>query len=339
MENQNPENAGPDPQMRKAEAEAAAFLVRVNSDHADTSDWDALTAWLEKSEMHRQLFEEMERVWVGLDDQREALASLLAANPIGLSQIDSKVIRPNRWLSAPAIPWGLALAAGLSLVVIGGPLLWNSAFGAPQRLQTARGQTLRQSLADGTTIHLDSASAVTTRIGWRTRQVKMDQGQAAFDVAKDKSRPFVITVADEQVRVVGTEFDIRNLDGKVVVSVRRGIVEVSQIDSSAASILRLHPGEQSSHVVGSETSERSSVSPDDAFAWKEGRLICRQMRLIDLVADLNRRYPVPIVVAGPAAERRFTGVLELGDQTHLVNRLSAYLNVSAKREGGKIILR
>ncbi len=306
--------------------DAVAWLVRVQSDAAGAEDWAALTDWLEASPVHLAAFEAAERLSAEIDEQAGQIAEALAGR--------SKVVafRPHR---RPPAAWVSGLVAAAAALVVG-PMLWNS-YQGPETVYTTRvGETRTVRLTDGSQVTLDSGSRLSVRLGWRTRRVEMGQAQASFDVAKDPSRPFIIGVGDQQVRVVGTAFNIRHFDGTVTVTVNRGIVQVSQAGGEPE---RLTVGDELRHVEGQPTSTRIKVDPAQALAWTQGRLVCEDRTLTEIVADINRHYPRPIRLAGAAGSKRFSGVLELGDQDALVRRLAGYLSLRVDRSGGEIVLR
>ncbi|MBU4434855.1 MAG: FecR domain-containing protein [Alphaproteobacteria bacterium] len=311
--------------------DAVAWLVRVQSDQATAEDWAALTAWLEVSDEHLAAFEESELLAAELSEHASQIApALTPAAPT--------VIPFRRRASRPVWSALVGVAAAVSALVAG-PALWRSYQGAPEVFETGPGQTRQIALADGTHIHLDAASKLTVRLGWRARRVEMAQAQATFDVAKDPGRPFLIGVGDQQVRVVGTEFNIRHYDNTVQVTVRRGIVEVRQPSLGPQPVARLVAGQALSHVVGATRSTQTATDPNAAFAWTQGRLVCDDETLGAIIADLNRRYPTPIRVSEAAAKRRFSGVLILGDEDVVVQRLAGYFSLSVHRSGGEIELR
>ena len=312
--------------------EALAWLVRVQSDAATGEDWSALTDWLEASEEHQAAFEAVEALAAEVADRAAQIAPRLAP-----STGEVLPFRPRP--AAPRRGGFIAALAAAAAVLVVSPLAWRAYQGPATTYETGVGQTREIALADGSHIRLNGGSRLTVRLGWRARRVEMAQAEATFDVAKDPSRPFLISVGDQQVRVVGTEFNIRH-DGKtVVVSVRRGVVEVRQPALGPAPVARLTVGQALRHVEGARASQVSAVAPDAAFAWTQGRLVCDDQPLSEIVAALNRRYPTPIRVSEAAGRRRFSGVLDLGDQGLLVDRLSRYMSLSVDRTGGEITLR
>ncbi|CAN5207769.1 FecR family protein [soil metagenome] len=310
--------------------DAVAWLVRVQSDQASADDWAALTAWLEVSDDHLAAFEEVERVATELTDRAAEIAP-------ALRPASSRVVPMRRRAALPV--WSAAAAAAAVVAIVVGPMAWRGYQGTPTVYQTRPGETRQVALADGTHIRMDSASTLTVRLGWRVRRVEMADAQAAFDVAKDPGRPFLISVGDQQVRVVGTEFNIRHYDKTVRVTVRRGIVEVRQPALGQTPVARLVAGQSLNHAEGAPRSVKTTTDPNPAFAWTQGRMVCDDETLGEMVADLNRRYPIPIKVSPALAGKRFSGVLELGDQDLVVKRLAGYFSLSVHRTDRQIELR
>lgn len=326
--------SGQDPETKEGiRDEAVAWLVRVQSDAATAADWTALADWLEGSEARLAAFEEAELIIAELELRKAEIAE-------GLPRPMPNVLRFPKRQSAPArrALFGGAIAASLA-VLVGGPALWTASQGRSVTYETRPGETRRIDLQDGTRITLDGASRLSVRLGWRKRQVEMGLAQASFDVAKDPSRPFVIGVADQRVRVVGTEFNIRHDDGSVRVTVRRGVVEVAQRDGRAGAPVRLTVGQELRHQQGETSSQVRRVAPDGAFAWSQGQLVADNETLGDIVADLNRRFPTPVKISPEAAGRRFSGVIALDDEEAAVRVLARYAGLTIDRANGQMVLR
>lgn len=316
--------------------EAVAWLVRVQSDAATADDWTALTDWLEGSEDRLAAFEEAELIVSDLTERRDEIAQAL---PPAAPNVVSFPRGERRPAAAPRRAWIAGAIAASLAVMVGGPALWNASQGTLVTYETKPGETRRIDLADGSHITLDGGSKLSVRLGWRARRVEMGLAQASFDVAKDPSRPFLIGVGDQSVRVVGTEFNIRNDGRSVRVTVRRGVVEVAQRDAKDRAPTRLTVGQELRHVQGSEVSQVRRVEPDGAFAWSQGQLVADNETLGDIVADLNRRFSTPIRIAPEAAGRRFSGVIALDDEDTAVRLLANYASLSVDRTGEEIILR
>ena len=105
--------------------------------------------------------------------------------------------------------------------------------------------------------------------------------QAAFQVAPDKSRPFLIAADDRRIRVVGTEFNVLDAQGLVRVTVRHGVVGVTPVSAAVNDEgVLLHAGEQLEHRAGEKVSVVQGVDPEVAFAWRRGDLVYRDRWLM-----------------------------------------------------------
>lgn len=310
--------------------QAAAWLVRVQSDAATDADWAALTAWLEASDAHREAFEAVELLSADIDAAADALKTRLKPAPARVVPFRPRMKRP--WVGIAAA------AAAAALAVTASPWLLAAYNGAPQAYQAGPGTTRDIALSDGSRIQLNAGSSLTVRMGWGGRQVAMGEGEASFTVAHDPRRPFTVRVGDQQVRDIGTEFNIRNRDGRIVVSVRSGLVAVSQPALGRQPVARLSAGQELRHARGAAGSEVASVNPDAAFAWTRGQLVCDDRPLADIVAELNRRFGGGLQVSAEAGGRRFSGVLALDDRKAVARRLASYLSLSLDDKDGQLIL-
>jgi transmembrane sensor len=202
----------------------------------------------------------------------------------------------------------------------------------------APGQTRTVRLADGTQVRLNAASKLTVRFAADARRVELADAEAAFDVIHDPQRPFLISVGDSQVRVVGTEFNIRHRAGRTELTVRRGVVEVRP-GSTAAEPVRLAAGQQLVHQDGAASATVAAADPSDAFAWTEGQLIYRDRPLAEVAADLTRRFGRTVSIADArTAAIRFTGVLVTDNEPAVLRRLESYAPVKAERVGDGVVL-
>lgn len=313
--------------------QAAAWVARLHADDVTESDWLRLEAWLAADARHLEAYEEAEGLWAALGNQREAIRLRLDAGPVdnlvelGARRGPRRTWRP--WALAAA-PMAAAVAAGLLLI---GPALDRRVV----TYETAPGETQDIVLKDGTRIAMNGSSRLTVQLTGDVRRVKMDQAQAAFDVAHDSDRPFLIDVGESQVRVIGTAFDIRRDETTTRVSVSRGLVQVSDLQTPSRAV-RLTVGQSLARDDATDTAVVSSVDPATADGWRQGRLTYQDRPLPEVATDLGRAFGTPVVVSAGAADLRFTGVLELDDERRVFTRLEAFLPVTATRTNGQVRL-
>ena len=315
--------------------EAARWFARLQGEAATGDDWLAFERWLQSSPAHAQAYEQLEGLWIDLE--YAPVVRDLGGRPVAAARRRTSARRPSRaptrrgWLAAGAVAASLAVALGLG-VSLGSRT-------TAQTFQTAPGETREVALTDGTRIRLNAASTISVSLDRDARRVRMADSEAVFDVAHDEKRPFLIAVGDRQVRVVGTEFNLKNRAGLVDLTVRRGIVEVRPADAPQAAPTRVTVGQELRHTAGEPGSVVQPADTDQAFAWTAGQLIYRDQPLSDVAADLSRRFATPVRTADArTAALRFSGVLVTDDETAVLRRLTAYAPVTVERTEAGVVL-
>lgn len=209
------------------------------------------------------------------------------------------------WHRRPVVRWGLAsgLAASIALVV-GLSTIGGAPSGIP--VGTAVAQTRVLTLADGSRITLGPSTRIATYMGEDARRITLVSGEAFFEVAHDRTRPFWVEAGDSRIQVVGTKFDVSRSSGRVEVSVLEGVVKIHE----PAAILGRSKVRTLTATQRVETVDAGSlftappslpitVDPVPAGDWRNGRLTYIDRRLGDVVDDLNRYYPPGVRLADP----------------------------------------
>ena len=118
----------------------------------------------------------------------------------------------------------LAAASGALVLLIAGTVWWNL-----ERFPiyaTEIGERRSITLADGSTVDLNARSRLRIEFAKQERRVELLEGQALFQVAKDKNRPFIVSSGDATVQAVGTQFDVYRRTNGTTVTVLEGRVAV-----------------------------------------------------------------------------------------------------------------
>jgi transmembrane sensor len=243
--------------------------------------------------------------------------------------------------------WWIGAAAAAMLVAAAGVVLLRQG-SETQILATAVGQQRNVTLADGSVITLNTNTIVETDLSRRLRQIHLRKGEAHFQVAHDRSRPFLVHAGDAVVRAVGTEFEVRLLaDQHVDVIVNEGRVEVQATEQgSAAEVSRLQPsaklralraGERlatSDYSVRQVTSEQLSSQ----MAWREGAIIFDGQSLAEAIAEIERYTDARIVVSDPdTAALRVGGRFRTDDMQGFFDGLQSALPVVIRRASDGVI--
>ncbi|MDR1115406.1 MAG: FecR domain-containing protein [Tannerella sp.] len=164
-----------------------------------------------------------------------------------------------------------------------------------QTIRVPAGQRVELTLSDGTEVWLNSGSTFVypEKFSTAAREVKLD-GEAYFKVKENKDRLFTVKTLQYDVRVLGTEFNVKAYDkgGIFMTSLLKGSVEVSSPSDSESLLVK--PNEQVTVSEGAFVKEQ--IADYNYFKWREG-LICFEKETIALLfAKLELYYDTKIEV-------------------------------------------
>ncbi len=163
-------------------------------------------------------------------------------------------------------------------------------------------------LEDGTNIEMNSASQLAFGISnSKIRKVSLD-GEAYFDVAKDKTRPFVVHTQRMDIQVLGTEFNVSTYASPYYYSTT--LVEGSiQVTTAKGDKKLIEPSEQARILVDDYKIEVVDVDVQEVVAWTSGRTVFRNETLDVLASKLSRWYDIEFIVGDELKDIKFNGTL------------------------------
>lgn len=288
--------------------------------------------WVEERPDHAVAFAQVERAWRAAD----RLKALPETHPV----LDTARPQP----AAAQAAWrptrrqmigGGALAASLAMLA-GLPVAWNRLAG--QNYETGIGERRDVRLADGSILHLNTATRLRVRLDADRRALDLVAGEASFDVAHDTARPFDVAVGALTVRAVGTRFDIRRgpqgaeltvTEGKV--AVRRGDVVIGYAAAGEGAALQ---------GTGAAFARLDAATVDRRTAWRQDLIELDGATIAQAVAEFNRYRDKPLVVGDArVAGLRVGGRFDTRDAERFVAALRQSFPVrTAERADGATLL-
>jgi len=205
-----------------------------------------------------------------------------------------------------------------------------------------RGSISEMLLPDGSIIFLNSDSRIKYSIEGNKRGVRevFLTGEAWFDVAKNKKKPFVVHTPVYDVNVTGTQFDVKayDSDNEIMTTLEEGQVIIHSNDKfKLTKEVILKPGEQ---VVLNKNSRKlliKEVNTKWYTSWKDNKLIFVNMELKDLVVLLERKYGVDIEVKDKdILNLHFDGTIKNESILEILEIIKKELPVKYKVVGQKI---
>jgi len=323
--------------------EAAHWVWRMDSDALTAADRQAFDAWLRQDPRHRRAFDELSRVWSAMDGLEQAKPTRRAAEFHRA---------PHREGIAGRRTMMRAAAAAAALLVLGVGFFWMRQGDETQTLATAVGQQRNVTLADGSVITLNTNSIVETDLSRGLRQIYLRKGEAHFQVAHDRSRPFLVHAGDAVVRAVGTEFEVRLLpDQHVDIMVNEGRVEVRTAAPGSGSnpggtagrasgtLRALRGGEQLSTASADFSVQQVTAAQlSSEMAWREGAIIFDGKPLAEAIAEIERYTDARILVSDPeTAALKVGGRFRTDDMQGFFDGLESALPVNVRRAPDGVI--
>jgi transmembrane sensor len=202
---------------------------------------------------------------------------------------------------------------------------------------TPVGGTYNLTLADGTKVMLDAASSIHYPVTFTGNERKVEiTGQAYFEVAHNKAKPFRVTTNGQTVEVLGTHFNINAYtdEGSTKTTLLEGSVKIT--NASGAVVIK--PGQQSVIAKGNTAIAVKDADVETATAWKDGIFRFKRADLQTVMHQFSRWYNVEVVYEGDIPQAAITGkVLRNENATHMLEILSK-LGIRFRMEGKKIVI-
>lgn len=150
-------------------------------------------------------------------------------------------------------------------------------------------------LEDGTVVWINAGSELKYPVTFSGEERRVElKGEAYFEVTPDKDRPFIVSIDDAHVTVLGTSFNINSYGdyNQMAVTLVEGSISLSS-DKIGKEIV-LKPGEQG--IINAETGELSVKEVDTLIytSWKDGIFYFKEMTLGEIMLILSRWYQVEI---------------------------------------------
>ncbi|MEN2401734.1 FecR domain-containing protein [Flavobacterium sp. MC2016-06] len=204
-------------------------------------------------------------------------------------------------------------------------------------LSTPTGGQYNIVLADGTKVYLNAVSSIKypTQFNGDQRVVELD-GEAYFEVAKNKNKPFIVKSGDQDIEVLGTHFNVHAYDNESVVktTLLEGSVAVTYKNQKAI----LKPGQQSNVSNSFDKIKIREVDTEAAIAWKNGRFKFDNADLKTVMRQLERWYGIKVEYRGDVSDVRFNGGTFMNKNLSEVLKVLELSNIKFKVEGKTIIV-
>lgn len=326
------------------------ILARELSGDATESDKAQLKEWLKSSPGARDTYHSFTEIWKEqyfAHENNRLINQEEVGNKIWNATFEPAGAKKTRWIKLQVSNF-LKVAAVLVLVtsaVILGERLFQQekpAIQAEIRLiekKTLPGQKSTVTLPDGSIVSLNSGSKISynSNFGHGNRNIELE-GQAFFDVFKNPESPFVVSCRNVKVEALGTSFDVDAFsEGQVQVSLVTGKVKLSAVGNTENMILL--PGQFSIVNKDNTIIEAAGFVEEDVLAWKNGKMIFRELTLEEMIPTLELWYGVKILNRTKIKSKHFYGTFEKESLDNVLHNIGLSMGFSYEFQGDTVVLK
>lgn len=314
------------------------LIIKYLSGNASPEEIGELEAWVLADSKHKKQFMAIKKAWMisgavedpnQIDIDRKWTETSQKLFP---STQTLPLSTPNRW------PQRLAIAATIvGLIVLGIWLLNRGSSPAENYLASNSTQEVR--LADGTQVFLNKNSSISFEQDKENAQRRAKlTGTAFFDVARDKSRPFVISTSTIQVKVLGTSFlvDAREKHSDAEVFVKSGLVRVSVPGKDS---IELKAGEGVRYSSTFEKLSKLSEVDPNYLSFTRDSLVFDNAPMDQVAEALSRHFGVDVSIENEALKTcRVNGTYTTESLTDILKLMEVSNGIKFKKEGSGYLI-
>jgi transmembrane sensor len=318
---------------QRVQNQAAHYITRLYSGELTKKEEQDIYQWLEGSDDNKKEYQLQLQLW-------ESSADVT----LSTQQTEHKSLTRmlfNRYTSIAA-----AVLVTMTLFIVNNASIKP----APSLVyRTSIGEIQNITLSDNSIITLNTNSQIKVTLTDELRKVDLISGEAFFIVTSNKDRPFIVTSGQQEITVVGTQFNVHKMQSGIEVAVLEGIVQVAQkLNISAKS--KLKPLGQDKYLLEKGNIGTFNMATDIIMplnnaklaiktSWRNGLLVFKDENLQTVINELNRYRHNKIELKGMETQTlKISGAFDFTQKEQVIAGLLQTLPIKIEYEGNKIIL-
>lgn len=208
------------------------------------------------------------------------------------------------------------------------------------KMSTPSGGQYSLILSDGTQVWLNAASTITypVQFSGTTRKVQVN-GEAYFEVAHDPAKPFIVQTGNQEIRVLGTHFNVKayNDDAGISTTLLAGSIRIKNLSSGKSELLK--PGQQAKVFADQQDISIKTVNAEDFVSWKNGYFIFDNQSIKSVMKIMSRWYDIDVVYDNLNKEDRFGGTFSRSSNlSEILHNLEHVSHIHFKMQAKKVIV-
>lgn len=332
------------PNSEQIFAQASDWIAKIDRE-LTAEEVAEFHAWLTQSEQHQKVFTEMAQLWDKMD-VLERLSNLFPADEM----VTNKRKVANKWYLAAAASIFMVMSSFLLLIQDNS--LWGDDF---ITYETAVGESSTITLADNSTVLLNTDSVLKVTYTDAYRLLQLERGELHVDVAHDTKRPLSVVANGKVFQAVGTAFNVQVKRGDVELIVTDGKVVIAEVTDEKSDVEDALKIDQVSAPLVTK-GEMVSLKVKDTLAkinvqalaepqltanlsWRQGNIIFNGESLLEAMQEVSRYTSTKFQIADKSIEDiKIAGRFKIGDVNGLVAALSNNFNIKADRVNKNLVV-
>lgn len=315
--------------------QAIGWYVRLASGLREPQDQSAFASWHAAHPDHARAWQRLQAMGQQIRGSSATVEPAVTRATLGRAASVSarrRTLKTLMWIGT----------GGTALYLVQDQLPWRGQFaGAWADMRTATGERRSVVLGDGSTLMMNTGTALDVRFDAGERRLVLHRGEIMIATAHDAARrPFVVATRDGTLTPVGTRFTVRrdeaadDAPGFTQLGVSEGAVEIRIANNAPASaqVTLVRAGQQARFTR--ERADAPEALQEASQSWTDGTLTAEGMPLGQFIAELDRYRPGRLRCAPDVAGLRITGAwpLDGSDPTErILESLERRLPVKATR--------
>lgn len=308
------------PEQQEAIDEAASILLHLRTSYDDLGEAS------------------QQRIWVLLSEAFEARPKQGSGRFL--------LLKPDQTLRSWLWSYRWVAASAAVLLLIAGSYWYYTEQPHEVSIKTAFGEERIVTLPDNSTVVLNGNSTLTYTDKWLEGQPRAVwlEGEGFFKVVKQATPAgrikFTTHTPTLDITVLGTQFNVNTRRGNTAVMLVEGRVQLRRTGGVNSRIIEMQPGYFATARRGIEKVEVRAEKPQLHAAWVNHQFVFENTPLRELAQQLRDTYDLDLIFEDDAlADRHFTGNLSNQDLETLIEAISATFDLTAERDGGRVVLR
>lgn len=320
----------------QTEREASDWLFRLQDRHLSEKEAAKFKEWQQHPDNARE-FARIESIWEGMEvlPLRSMLDDVLSSRTSKPNRLHAWFVVLHQFVSSIWLKRGAVLAGTTALAWMAGLYLPLDTVD----IRTGVQETKTVTLPDGSRIAANARTHLSVRYTLLRRTVTMDDGEAFFDIAHNRYRPFGIDAGSTHVRVLGTSFNVTALPDQLEVAVNHGRVRILDDRIAGENILIRGDIARISRTTEVDI-QLANREPEEAGSWRNGILVVHDEPLANVIQKMRRYLPFSITFDDEAAEKHtLSGTIDTSRPVEFLKNLPmlAPVKVSTQQDGSTLI--